>query len=453
MKKILVTLLAVVCGTAVFAQTQTGAQTQTRSYKRPGSIGFSLFFNDYLTASRIRTTSFNQTTNTKQLAKFREMDPGLAIHYFKGLTNSIDFAGSIGGSTPRIIFADGTRITDPKLQLEADASAQFKLFSERYFFTPYATVGIGASHYDGTFDAIIPAGAGVKFNIFNEAGLFADATYRIPVTNRANNYHFVYRFGFSARLSKKKEEPVPVVVPEPPKDSDADGIIDSLDRCPTVPGIAKYNGCPIPDTDKDGINDEEDQCPNEAGVAKYKGCPIPDTDKDGVNDEEDKCPQVPGLARLQGCPIPDTDNDGINDEEDKCPTLAGVRENNGCPAIKQETIVRMNKNASRIFFVTGKATLQKTSYAALNDVVKLMNEDKDLKVYIEGHTDNVGKDEYNQKLSEDRAASVRTYLLSKGVEESRIQSQGFGETKPIADNKTAAGRAKNRRVVMRPSYE
>ncbi|RYY85546.1 MAG: OmpA family protein [Chitinophagaceae bacterium] len=451
MKKILVTLLALVCGTAVFAQTQT----QPKTYKRPGSIGFSLFFNDYLTASRIRTTSFNSTSNNKQLAKFREMDPGLAVHYFKGVNNFIDFAGALGASTPRIILANGTRISDPKLQLEADASAQFKLFSDRYLFTPYATLGIGASHYDGTFDAIIPAGVGFKFNIFNEAGIFTDATYRIPVTNRMNNYHLVYRFGFSARLSKKKEEPapLPVVVPEPPKDTDNDGILDSVDRCPTVAGIAKYNGCPIPDTDKDGINDEEDQCPNVAGIAKYKGCPIPDTDKDGVNDEEDRCPQVAGVARYQGCPVPDTDNDGINDEEDRCPNLAGVRENNGCPEIKQETIVRMNKNASRIFFVTGKATLQKTSYTALNDVVKVMNEDPNLKLYIEGHTDNVGTDEYNQKLSEDRAASVRAYLLSKGVPESRIQSQGFGETKPLADNKTAAGRAKNRRVVMRPSYE
>ncbi|GAB4092251.1 OmpA family protein [Flaviaesturariibacter terrae] len=447
MKKLLVTLLALTCGTVVFAQ------TQTRSFKRPGALGFSLIFNDYLSASRIRSSSFNTVTNNKQFAKFREMDPGIAIHYFKGVNNFIDFAGSIGGTTPRIILPNGTMITDPKVQLEADASAQFKLFSERYFFTPYATIGIGASHYDRTFDAIIPAGAGFKINIFDEAGLFVDATYRIPVTNRMNNYHFLYRFGFSARLSKKKEEPAPVVIPELPKDSDGDGIVDSADHCPTVPGVAKYQGCPVPDTDKDGINDEEDKCPTVPGIAKYQGCPIPDTDKDGINDEEDKCPTEPGVARYNGCPIPDTDKDGINDEEDKCPTLAGVPENNGCPAIKQETIVRMNKNASRIFFVTGKATLQKTSYTALNDVVKVLNEDPNLKLYIEGHTDNVGSDEYNQKLSEDRAASVRTYLLSKGIPESRILSQGYGETKPIADNKTAAGRAKNRRVVMRPSYE
>jgi OOP family OmpA-OmpF porin len=447
MKKILVTaLLALICSTAVFAQKD--------AYKRPGALGVSLFFNDYLTPYRIRTTSFNSVINNKQVARFHNMAPGIGVHYFKGLTNNIDFAGTVNGSFPNIIMKNGTTTRNNKLQVEADASAQFKLFSDRYFLTPYINIGIGASHYDGTFDAIAPLGGGFKLNLWDEAAIFSDITYRVPITDRMNSYHLVYRIGYTARLTHKKApEPKPVVVPEPPKDTDGDGILDSVDRCPTVPGIAKYNGCPIPDTDKDGINDEEDKCPTVAGIAKYLGCPIPDTDLDGINDEEDKCPNERGVARYQGCPVPDTDKDGVNDEEDKCPTLAGTAANNGCPEVKQETVVRLNKSASRIYFVTGKATLQKTSFTALNDVVKLLSEDQDLKLYIEGHTDEVGKDDYNQKLSEDRAASVRAYLLSKGVAESRLQSQGFGETKPIADNKTAAGRAKNRRVVMRPSYE
>jgi OOP family OmpA-OmpF porin len=448
MKKILVTLLAIVCGTAVFAQTQKNA------YKRPGALGVSLFFNDYLTANRIRTTSFNQVINNKQVARLREMAPGIGIHYFKGLSNFVDFAGTVGGSMPKIIMKDGTTTTDSKLQLEADASAQFKLFSDRYFLTPYVTVGVGASYYNRTFDAIIPMGAGLKLNLFDEAAIFSDITYRVPVTDRANNYHFVYRIGYAGRLSAKKkvEEPKPLP-PAPPADTDGDGIIDSLDKCPTVAGIEKYQGCPVPDTDRDGINDEQDKCPTVPGTAKYQGCPIPDTDLDGINDEEDKCPNERGVARYQGCPVPDTDKDGVNDEEDKCPTLAGTAANNGCPEVKQETVVKLNKSASRIYFATGSAKLLKTSNAALSEIARLMAEDKDLKLSIEGHTDNVGKDDYNQKLSEDRAASVRAALLTRGVDASRIQSQGFGETKPIADNKTAAGRAKNRRVVMRPSYE
>ncbi|RYY96023.1 MAG: OmpA family protein, partial [Chitinophagaceae bacterium] len=121
--------------------------------------------------------------------------------------------------------------------------------------------------------------------------------------------------------------------------------------------------------------------------------------------------------------------------------------------VKQEVVKRFERSASRIYFATGSARLLASSNAALNEVVKLLNEDKDLKLSIEGHTDNVGKDDYNQKLSEDRAASVKTYLLNKGIDASRLQSQGFGETTPIADNKTAAGRSRNRRVVMRPTYE
>jgi OmpA-OmpF porin, OOP family len=243
-----------------------------------------------------------------------------------------------------------------------------------------------------------------------------------------------------------------VIIPEAPKDTDGDGITDDVDKCPTVPGTAKYNGCPVPDTDNDGINDEEDKCPTVAGTAKYNGCPIPDRDMDGINDEEDKCPDVKGVAKYDGCPVPDSDGDGINDEQDRCPQLAGTAANNGCPEVKEEVVKRLEYAAHRIYFATGSAKLLNTSFKSLDDVVRIMNDEKDLKLTIEGHTDNVGTDEYNHTLSHNRALSVKNYLLSKGVDESRITSQGFGETQPIADNKTAAGRAKNRRVVMKVNY-
>ncbi len=250
----------------------------------------------------------------------------------------------------------------------------------------------------------------------------------------------------------KKKEIVLPPPPMPPLDTDKDGIIDSLDKCPTVPGIEKYQGCPIPDTDKDGINDEEDKCPTVPGLAKYQGCPIPDTDKDGINDEEDKCPTVPGVARYQGCPVPDSDGDGVNDEEDKCPNLAGSKENQGCPVITEEVKQKVDLAAKNILFITGSAKLQSKSYKGLNDVVKIMQENAEMKLAIDGHTDNVGSDEFNQKLSDDRAASVRAYIVSKGIDESRIKSAGHGETMPIADNKTAAGRQQNRRVEMKLTY-
>jgi OmpA-OmpF porin, OOP family len=120
--------------------------------------------------------------------------------------------------------------------------------------------------------------------------------------------------------------------------------------------------------------------------------------------------------------------------------------------VKTEIIKKLEYAAQRIYFATGSAKLLNTSFKSLDDVVRILNEDPNLKLSIEGHTDNVGTDEYNHKLSHDRAASVKNYLISKGIDETRLTSVGFGETQPIADNKTAAGRAKNRRVVMKVEY-
>jgi outer membrane protein OmpA-like peptidoglycan-associated protein len=262
-----------------------------------------------------------------------------------------------------------------------------------------------------------------------------------------------HSIGIAGRLGKKKE---PVIIPPPPppppKDTDGDGIIDDEDKCPTVKGLAKYQGCPIPDTDGDGINDEEDKCPTVAGVARYQGCPIPDTDGDGINDEEDKCPTVAGVARYQGCPIPDTDGDGINDEEDKCPKLKGTVANFGCPEIKPEDKKKVEIAAKNILFNTGKYTLKSSSFKGLNDVVSIMKDNPDMLLAIDGHTDSDGSEEMNQTLSENRAKTVKNYLVSKGIDEGRISAIGHGELEPIASNKTAAGKAQNRRSELTLSY-
>jgi outer membrane protein OmpA-like peptidoglycan-associated protein len=306
--------------------------------------------------------------------------------------------------------------------------------------------------YDGRyFGAFLPLGIGFQINFFDDAHFFVTSTYRVPVTTETANYHFMHQIGVAGRITEKKP-PKLIEPPRPPADTDKDGIIDSLDKCPTVPGLAKYDGCPIPDTDKDGINDEEDKCPTVFGLARYQGCPIPDTDKDGINDEEDKCPTVPGLARYQGCPLVDTDNDGVPDEEDKCPTVPGPKENNGCPEIKQDVIKKVDYAANNIYFATGKYVLLGKSFKGLNEVAKILKDNAQLKMSIDGYTDNVGGEAYNQKLSENRAGAVRKYLVKQGIDESRLISTGHGKNDPVADNKTAAGRQKNRRVEMKLSY-
>lgn len=443
MKKILAILLAL----SVFIPSTYGQDDEIR----PAAIGISFFKNDFLTAERIRTTSLSSVIRDKQFASGKETTPGIAVTYFKGIKKRIDFAGTLAGSFVRYPFRDRVSPQGDRFLLEADASVNLKLFSEKYWVQPYMSLGIGGHMYGKYFGAFAPAGIGLQVNFFDDAHLYVASQYRVPVTSETANYHFFNQIGIAGRIGKKKD-PVVLVPPTPPMDTDKDGVFDSVDKCPTVVGLAKYDGCPVPDTDKDGLNDEEDKCPTVAGLARYQGCPIPDTDKDGINDEEDKCPTEAGQARYQGCPVVDTDGDGVNDEDDKCPTLPGTAANQGCPEIKADVIKQVDFAASNIYFATGKFVLLAKSFKGLDEVAKIMKNDPAMKIAIDGHTDNVGSDASNQKLSENRANAVRNYLVKKGVDASRITVTGHGEGSPIADNNTAAGRQKNRRVELTLSY-
>ncbi len=437
MKKI----LAVLLGLYLFAPDSFGQNAEVR----PAAIGVSFFFNDFTTASRIRSSSVSQVLSNKQWAKPKDMSPGLAVTYFKGLTKRLDFAGTMAGSFLKYPLANKT-FTGDKFLLEGDASLNLKMVSEKYWVQPYVTAGVGASMYAGKyFGAFVPAGLGLKVNFFDDAHLFLTSQYRIPVTTETSNYHFFYQIGIAGRIGKKvapvELKPVP---PPPPSDTDKDGIIDSLDKCPTVPGLAKYQGCPVPDTDQDGINDEEDKCPSVFGLARYQGCPIPDTDKDGINDEEDKCPTEPGVAANNGCPFVDTDGDGINDPDDWCPNEKGLPEDHGCPKLAQ-----YNFDAKNVQFATGSAKLLPAAVKELNELVKIMEEHPNFNVSIEGHTDNTGTAAINTSLSAKRAEAAKAYLVKKGVSADRLTAAGFGPDQPIADNKTAKGRAANRRVEFK----
>ena len=243
-------------------------------------------------------------------------------------------------------------------------------------------------------------------------------------------------------------EPGPLVTKGCP-DTDADGITDKEDKCPTEKGLVSNFGCPLVDTDRDGITDDKDKCVTVPGVAKYDGCPIPDTDKDAINDDDDKCPTVPGLGRYGGCPIPDTDGDGVNDEEDKCIIEPGLKENSGCPEIKKEIIQKVEYAARKIQFNFAKATLVAQSEKVLDEIAELLNKEPGLKLDIEGHTSDDGSFNANMRLSNERAETVKKYLVRKGVDPSRLTSQGFGPTKPLNESKTEQERALNRRVELK----
>jgi OOP family OmpA-OmpF porin len=232
-------------------------------------------------------------------------------------------------------------------------------------------------------------------------------------------------------------------------DKDDDGIADKNDRCPDVKGPEQLRGCP--DTDNDGVADIDDKCPGTS--ANYKtdstGCPM-DNDKDGIVNEEDSCPDQAGIVSLQGCA--DTDADGVADNKDRCPNEKGTIANSGCPEMAKADSIRITQIASKIFFETNSDKIKNTSQVQLDDLVDILNKYPAAKLSIEGHTDDVGADEYNQDLSQRRTESVKKYLVSKGVSENRLTATGYGETKPIADNKTSQGRAKNRRVELNTSY-
>ncbi|MDO4728319.1 MAG: OmpA family protein, partial [Bacteroidota bacterium] len=231
-------------------------------------------------------------------------------------------------------------------------------------------------------------------------------------------------------------------------DTDGDGVLDKDDKCPNVAGPRENKGCPWPDTDGDGVLDKDDKCPNVAGPRENKGCPWPDTDGDGVLDKDDKCPNVAGPRENKGCPWPDTDGDGVLDKDDKCPNVKGTVTNNGCPELTQEHAAQLKNYAKTILFQTGKSTFQKGTYSVLASIVSILKEYPDAQFKIEGHTDSTGSKVKNQKLSEERANAVKDYLIENGIKADRLSAEGFGPDKPIDTNKTAAGRANNRRVEI-----
>ncbi len=442
MKKLILSFISIFLVVSVFAQKE--------DYRKRSTIGVSFFLNDFQTAADIKRNGLGSVIRAKNLFKTKRMNPGMAISYLKGISNHLDFAGSLDGSFVSYPLTNQAVSSNKNFLLEATAGLNVKLLSDKYWVVPFADLGVGVSKYFNRYAAFLPLGVGVQINIFDEAFIIINSQYRIAVTDQAAS-HLYHSIGIAGNIGKdrKQEAPKEVMMPvvEAPKDRDGDGIVDSLDACPDQAGPASLNGCP--DRDNDGIADKDDACPDVAGLARYKGCPIPDTDKDGINDEEDKCPTVAGVARYQGCPVPDTDKDGVNDEEDKCPNEAGPASNFGCPVIAPEIIEKVNVAAKNIFFATGSAKLLAKSYPSLNNVVTILTDNPTYKVDIAGHTDTTGTAEKNHVLSHDRANSVKAYLISKGIDESRMTTEGYGFDRPIATNKTAAGRAKNRRVEMK----
>jgi len=359
-----------------------------------------------------------------------------------------------------------------------DATLQLKYFQPRKFLAPYLLAGIGVyseNWYNPRLD--IPLGAGINFRLAPLLYLNLQTEYRLSLKDDRDNlaHSLGLLFLLGNEIPDKDKDGIADNVDECPEvfglaefkgcpDADADGVPEPKDACPGLPGLVSLNGCP--DKDSDGIQDDKDQCPDVAGLAEFNGCPdsdgdgvpepgddcpdvkgikalngCPDKDGDGITDKDDKCPDQAGTKALKGCP--DRDNDGIIDSEDKCPDQAGPLSNKGCPEMKKEEKTRLENAARSIQFELG---IKKESLPILEDVANIMKTYPAYSCDIEGHTDSQSSEEFNLKLSEGRAKACMDYLISKGVPAIRLTSKGYGETKPVADNKTAEGRRLNRRV-------
>jgi outer membrane protein OmpA-like peptidoglycan-associated protein/opacity protein-like surface antigen len=364
-------------------------------------------------------------------------------------------------------------------------------------FHPYIGVGVGAAQLEADLidgfnlddDTVFAyqAGAGIAFDITDR--LTADLGYRYFATDdptysgdfngqnldvdseyeqQAAMLSLRWVFAPTGRADADGDgvpdykdkcpntpEGAPVDVDGCPLDSDGDGVLDNLDKCPNTPAgvTVGADGCPL-DADADGVPDDRDQCPNTpAGVAvDDTGCPI-DSDGDGVPDYKDKCPNTPAGVQVNadGCPlVVDADGDGVPDDQDKCPdTPAGVPvTSDGC-AVGQKQILR------GVNYEFNKATLTANAERILDQVAQTLRDSPGFVVELAGHTDSKGSDSYNQDLSQRRAEAAMAYLITAGIDASRLRARGYGESQPIEPNTTPSGadnpegRAANRRTEFR----
>ena len=455
----------------VFLIVLTVTSLQAQDENNPWALGFGTNAVDFYPTNHntIRDADgeaagwFSEYANVKHYNFLAS--PISRIHVAKYLEDGFTLGGAISFNN---IDKEGEKSVTSRTYMAADVDIRYalnhKLFKSKSF-DPYVSFGgsyttLGSADDNG--NGTLNAGLGLNYWLTDNVGLNLQTVYKHTFDHTLLIPHFQHALGLVIKFGGK--------------DTDQDGIYDKQDACPEVKGLAAFKGCP--DTDGDGIKDSEDGCPNEAGTAAMNGCPdtdkdgiadkndacpkvkgtkanngCPDTDNDGVVDSKDKCPKVKGPKANKGCPWPDTDGDGILDKDDKCPKVAGIKAEQGCPAkvvaLTEEDKARLNAYAKTIYFNSSKESFKSGVSAKLDAIYDIMKEYSDSNFTIDGHTDSQGGESLNQNLSERRANAVRAYLIGKGLNASRLSSQGYGENSPIETNKTRAGRAANRRVEIK----
>lgn len=338
---------------------------------------------------------------------------GYALSFLDGISGKYDYMVQGGSVSPR--YPLGKEQNDNRNLLHfINIYGMRRFFADTVFINPFAGAGPGIILYEQSLHASFHAATGFQLRISNSVFLHTQLSYHVNLSSSINN-NVAASIGLLGTILQRKKKnktalshhSVTVAAQQNLTDIDGDGIVDMEDACPTAPGPLTFRGCP--DTDGDGIPDNTDKCPAEPGTIEFTGCPAP--------------------AAKAPAPIIKVDTLTKHLIHDSISTV-------------------MNKLAEQIYFETDKATLTPASAQALNTIVDLLKMQPFTQLQIEGHTDNTGTVRRNTPLSELRAKTVLEYLVSGGIDRKKLAAKGFGATRPVADNTTAGGRAKNRRTVF-----
>jgi outer membrane protein OmpA-like peptidoglycan-associated protein len=466
------------------AQEDMGVTHEAPASEGPGSTEAGLFLGGFI------SNYFHQFYDPDVMPNREELDRvnpefGLRFAVFPSRFVGVELEGSLIMASTKI-SGEGVQIYNGRAQLMLQLPGRI---------TPFAAIGAGIN-YTSSDDTVLGSDTDFPVHIGGGFRLFATKAIALRVDGRfirgpsqQDPYTLNASYGeFTLGLSfNPSPGPSTTEVREPlDQDPDKDGVVGSADACPTEAGtnpdgcpthdkdgdgvmdpadkcvsepetvntFQDEDGCPdtMPDTDADGLDDTADKCKDQAedkdGFQDEDGCPDPDNDADNLMDGLDKCPMQAGPAENNGCPDTDADSDGVVDRLDNCPQEAGAKDNQGC---KKKQLVVITKDQLKIldqvYFKTNSAGLDKKSNKLLDNMAFVLQAHPEMvKVRIEGHTDDVGDDAKNLKLSQSRAESVVAYLVKAGVAAERFEAVGFGETKPLVEGKSKKARSANRRV-------
>jgi outer membrane protein OmpA-like peptidoglycan-associated protein len=492
---------------------------QDNAEKKPSTLVFHFFYNDFKTAQQIRTSSLKNVLDNHLWSKFSEMQMGLGFSYLKGISQKIDLVVSLDGSSTDYLYKDGTTHGSSALLLDGNAGMNLKLLPDRHHVVPYLSAGLGASYYNGQSGFYIPLGAGIRFNLFNEAFVLTNVQYRHALTSTLND-HFQYNIGIGTSLHKKKEKPLKaaesVALPIPVK---KEIIVPNKDFVITVKD--ELTGQPLPlaeivvtgpegkkisgTTNTAGkitliallpgdytVSGLLNNINTSVGVVKKKNFESEDKQLNITLTHNDPRFTLSGVVINKTRNIPEGgadinvsnetkgsivsqqshDGDGIfrvQLEAGSDFTVVGKKANY-ISNIEKISTKGLNRSATlyvrlelgieeakvgqsiqlnNIYFEVGKANLNMAFSSDLDRLIQFLKDNPAARLEIQGHTDNVGSLDLNNKLSQERANSVVDYLTKNGIHKIRLMATGYGSSLPVADNGTVDGRTKNRRVIMK----